>query len=131
MSRNGKFLFGALVGAIFGLAFAPKKGSELRQELKSELDKGGHGGKTLQKNVTVMGEDIATTAQEVYHDPKVQKQIKIGQKEAGKIIDKAKENIQKEAVKAFDTLKKSSTKARKPAASKTTAKTKKGKSARK
>ena len=137
MSRNGKFLFGALAGALFGLAFAPKKGSELRKELQSELEKGGHGEKTLKKNAAVMGEDISATAQEVYHDPAVQKQIQIGKKEAGKIIDKAKENIsasgeewvqvarekliegkdnlQKEAVKAFDTLKKNASH-KKPAA---------------
>lgn len=130
MSRNGKFLFGALVGALFGLAFAPKKGSDLRKELKTEIAKGGNGEATLKKNAAVMGEDIKTTATEVYQDPAVQKQIQIGKKEAGKIIDMAKDNIassseewvqvardkivegkdalQKEAVKAFDTLKKSS-----------------------
>lgn len=130
MARNGKFLFGAIIGALFGLAFAPKKGSELRKELKSELAKGGHGEETLKKNAAVMGEDIAETAQEVYNDPVVQKQIAIGKKEAGKLVEKAKKNIQengeewvqiardkliegkdaleKEAVKAFDTLKKGS-----------------------
>lgn len=130
MARNGKFLFGAIIGALFGLAFAPKKGSELRKELKSELEKGGHGERTLQKNAALMGEDITETAQEVYHDPVVQKQIAHGKKEAAKLVDMAKKNIhdngeewvqiardkimegkkvlEKEAVKAFDTLKKSS-----------------------
>lgn len=126
MARNGKFIFGALLGAVFGLAFAPKKGSDLRKELKTELDKGGHGEKTLRKNAVIIGEDISSTAQEVYQDPAVQTQIKKGQKEAGKLIEQAKEGLQssgeewlqvarekliegkttlqKEAVKAFDTL---------------------------
>lgn len=131
MSRNGKFIFGALVGALFGLAFAPKKGSDLRKELQTEIEKGGRGEKTLQKNATIMGEDISTTAQEVYQAPVVQEQIKKGKKEVAKLAEQAKETlqssgeewvqvareklvegkemVQKEAGKAFDTIKKAST----------------------
>ena len=41
MSRKkgiGKFVFGAAIGAGLGLLFAPKKGSELRKDLKVKLD---------------------------------------------------------------------------------------------
>ena len=41
MSRKkgiGKFVFGAAIGAGLGLLFAPKKGSELRADLKEKLD---------------------------------------------------------------------------------------------
>ncbi len=34
----GKFVLGAAVGAGIGLLFAPKKGSELRKDLKDKLD---------------------------------------------------------------------------------------------
>ena len=34
----GKFLTGALVGAGLGILFAPKKGSETREELKNKMD---------------------------------------------------------------------------------------------
>ena len=34
----GKFILGAAVGAGIGLLFAPKKGSELRKDLKEKLD---------------------------------------------------------------------------------------------
>ena len=34
----GKFVLGALVGAGVGMLFAPKKGSETRQDLKNKLD---------------------------------------------------------------------------------------------
>ena len=34
----GKFVVGAALGAGIGLLFAPKKGSEIRKELKSKLD---------------------------------------------------------------------------------------------
>lgn len=35
----GKFLFGAALGAGLGLLFAPKKGSDMREDLKKQLDK--------------------------------------------------------------------------------------------
>ena len=35
----GKFLFGAVLGAGLGLLFAPKKGSDMRDDLKKQLDK--------------------------------------------------------------------------------------------
>lgn len=128
MARNGKFLIGAILGALFGLAFAPKKGSEFRKELKTEISKGGHGEKTLKKTASMMGQDIADTAKEVYDDPAVQGQLKKGKKEAEKMLNKTRENLEhtrdewvgmarskinesqdmleKEANKAFDTLKK-------------------------
>ena len=37
-SGLGKFLAGAALGAGLGLLFAPKKGSEIRAELKSKID---------------------------------------------------------------------------------------------
>lgn len=38
MKRKGKFIFGALVGATLGVLFAPKKGSETREELYKKLE---------------------------------------------------------------------------------------------
>jgi len=131
MARNGKLVLGAILGALFGLAFAPKKGSELRKELQTEIGKGGHGEKTARKVAKEMGTDIAATAKEVYHDPVVQKQIVRGRHEVKKIANEAREklqesgeewvkmarekivegkkNLEKEGAKAFDTLKKKMT----------------------
>ncbi len=106
MSRNSKFLFGAILGAIFGLAFAPKKGSELRKEIKSELDKGGNGSETLQKNAQIIGEDISQTTQELYNDPTVQKHIKDGKKEGQKLFNKAKKNLKVSAGEIIKNTKK-------------------------
>lgn len=38
MSKKGKFILGAALGAAFGLLFAPAKGSETRKMLKSKFD---------------------------------------------------------------------------------------------
>ena len=93
MARNGKFLIGAIVGTLFGLAFAPKKGSDLRKELKDEIKTGGHGEKTLQKNAKIISKDVSVTAQEVMEDPQVKKQIAKVKKEGGKAIRTAQKNI--------------------------------------
>jgi gas vesicle protein len=91
---KGKFIFGALMGALLGLAFAPKKGSELRKEIQSDLAKGGRGEEVLKKNAAIIGEDITETAQEVYHNPEVQKQIAKGKKEAEKLVHHAQKKLQ-------------------------------------
>lgn len=38
-SKKGKFVLGAIVGAGLGLLFAPKKGEELRKDMKEAFDK--------------------------------------------------------------------------------------------
>lgn len=106
MARNSKFLFGAVLGAIFGLAFAPKKGSELRKEIKTELDKGGNGSEALKKNVQIMGEDISQTTQDIYNDPTVQKHIREGKKEGEKLFNKAKKNLENSAGEIIENTKK-------------------------
>ncbi len=92
---KGKFVFGAVMGALLGLAFAPKKGSELRKELQSEIGKkDGNPEKVLKKNAALVKADIEETAKEVYHNPEVQKQLARGKKEAGKLVEKAQKKIQ-------------------------------------
>lgn len=95
MSRNSKFFLGALIGAALGLAFAPKKGSELRQELTKEIKSGGRGEETLKKTAQAVSEDLSETAQQIYHDPAVQKQIEHGRKEAHKVINQVGKELEK------------------------------------
>ena len=128
MCKKCKFIVGALIGTLFGLAFAPKKGSELRKDLQKEIEKGGYGEKTMKKTANEIGKDVVETSKEVYNNPTVQKKIKYGTKEAKKLAGQAQKKIQesgeqwvkiardkiveggktigKETNKAIDTLKK-------------------------
>lgn len=81
MSKNkGGLLFGVIMGTLLGVLFAPKKGKDLRGQLKNEVEKGGLGTETLKKSFTEMGKDIADTAGEIYEQPEVQKQVKKGKR---------------------------------------------------
>jgi len=93
MSRNNNLLLGMILGAVLGVAFAPKKGSELRKELAKDLEEGGHGESVIKNTAVVMGKDIASTAKQIYHDPEVQKHLKKSKQEAKKVFDIAKKNI--------------------------------------
>mgnify|MGYP001024831186 CR=1 FL=1 len=86
MFKKTKFALGMALGTLFGLAFAPKKGKELREEIIADVKKGGDSSKILKKTAKDIGADISTTAKEVYQDPSVQKQIKHGKKEAKKVF---------------------------------------------
>jgi len=95
MKKRPSLFLGMIVGAIFGLAFAPKKGKELRDELKDELKKGGNGKKLLKSTAVEVGKDFATTAKEFYEDPNVQKQISKGKTEFGKAVKEVNKEISK------------------------------------
>ena len=95
MFKRSKLMFGIIMGAVLGLAFAPKKGKELREEIKSDLKKGGNASNILKKNATHMGQDMIETAKEIYETPEVQKHLSKGKKEAGKILHNVKEELVK------------------------------------
>ena len=67
--RKISTLLAVAFGAAFGMLFAPKKGSELRKELKTELEKGGDGTEVLKKTATHLGKDVQATAKEIYNEP--------------------------------------------------------------
>ena len=62
--KGGGLIFGVIMGTLLGVLFAPRKGKDLRKELKQEVSKGGIGAETLKKNFVEMGHDMANTAEE-------------------------------------------------------------------
>lgn len=94
-NRRGGLFFGVIVGTLLGILFAPRKGKELRKQLKDEVKKGGVGAETLKKNFMEMGHDMAETAEEVYHMPEVQDQVEKGKKHVGKFMREAETHINK------------------------------------
>ncbi len=60
--KIGKFLFGLGLGAVAGLLFAPKKGSELREDIKRESEKAYDQLKNMTKEdvEAILGETIET-----------------------------------------------------------------------
>lgn len=92
-NRRGGLFFGVIMGTILGVLFAPKKGKELRTQLKKEIDKGGIGTETLKDNFIAMGQDMADTAHDIYEQPQVKDTIDKGQKYVKKVMKQAKGKI--------------------------------------
>ena len=93
-NKKGGLLFGVIVGTLLGVLFAPRKGKELRGQLKKEIEKGGLGTGTLKENFIEMGHDMAETAQKISEKPEVKRTIKKGKQHAEKIYRKAKEKVE-------------------------------------
>lgn len=86
-------IFGVIAGTVLGILFAPKKGKELRKQLKTEVQKGGYGTETLKENFMEMGKDMKETAEDVYHQPEVQKQLKKGKRKMNEMLDVAEDKV--------------------------------------
>ena len=94
-NRRGGLLFGVIVGTLLGILFAPRKGKELRNQLKNEVSKGGMGVETFKKNFKEMGHDVASTAEEVYARSDVQKAVRSGKKHVDDMMRNAGEQVGK------------------------------------
>ena len=96
MSKKGfgKFVIGAGIGAALGFLFAPKKGSDLRADLKKKMDE------LIEKAKNMGAEEVKETIEakiaeikEELADLDKEKALKIAKKKARQIQDAAEELV--------------------------------------
>ena len=97
MSRRGlgKFVVGAGIGAALGFLFAPKKGSDLRADLKKKMDE------LIEKAKNMEAEEVKETIEakiveikDELADLDKEKVLKIAKKKAKQIQDAAEELVE-------------------------------------
>ena len=101
MSKEGKkkhyggFILGALAGATIGLLFAPKKGSELRADLKKKLDELLDQAKEIDvKEVKDQFDKKVAEIKEELADMDKEKALKIAKKKGEEAKAKAEELVE-------------------------------------
>jgi len=86
-------LLGVATGAVLGVLFAPKKGRDLRDNVKKEIQHGGTGLGTVGKNFAAMGKDMADTAHDIYDSPSVQNSLHTGGRKFSSVLKVLKAKI--------------------------------------
>lgn len=126
MSKNGSnLLLGIVTGTVLGILFAPKKGKELREEIKKERKKGGVGFDTIKEGFISMGQEMAGSAKTVYEMEEVQRGLDKAKDFASGLIEEGKQKVEKVAKKASKKIVKKAKKVAKDASKKATKFTKK------
>lgn len=88
-------LAGLLAGTALGILFSPKKGKEIRKDLKTEVDKGGTGLKTVTDTIVEMGKEIKGTCTECYDEIRGSEEYKEGKEKLSLYAKKAKKEVGK------------------------------------
>ncbi len=109
MSKKGfgKFVVGAGIGAALGFLFAPKKGSDLRADLKKKMDE------LIEKAKNIEAEEVKETIEakiaqikDELADLDKEKALKIAKKKAREIQDAAEELVEYAVEKGTPVLEK-------------------------
>ena len=103
----GKFVFGAALGAGLGMLFAPKKGSETREELKKKLDELLDQAKEI--DVDELRSDFNARVDEIkleLKDLDKEKVLSIAKEKGAELKDKAQDLVDMAKEKGTPVLKK-------------------------
>ena len=84
---KGFFLVGTVLGGLFGLLFAQRKGEDLRKELKESYKREGWQGnlKVAKKEGQKIAGDVQEVVEDVKQSDKVQELVKKGKQKAGEL----------------------------------------------
>jgi len=80
---------GLLLGGLAGLLFAPKKGKDLRNSIKQDIEGGHYGLNALKSAFTAMGKDMGNFTSEVTKNKDVKEYLEKGKKAAKDVRDRA------------------------------------------
>lgn len=89
MKRLKALLAGLALGGILGLLFAPKRGVELRESFKKDIEEGHYGLNALKNAFIGMGKDMKDFSSEVAKHEEVKEYLTKGKKAAQDVQDKA------------------------------------------
>lgn len=110
-------LAGIVAGTALGILFSPKKGDEIRKNLKKEIEKGGSGLSTLKETLSGMGKDMSETYKDIHADVSQTDAYKKGKAKFGEYMEMVPEanrqEINRAVKKAQKAVKKAGKKAKK------------------
>lgn len=89
------WMLGLLSGTALGVLFAPNRGKDLRERIKSDIKKGNYGYQPLVDDFKKMGGEVTDTAKDVYASDHVQKAKKAVQKKAKELRKATDRNVRK------------------------------------
>lgn len=91
MKRLKSLLAGVALGGIIGLLFAPKKGSDLRDNLKKDIEDGNYGINAIKDAFIGMGKDMSGFTKEISKQEDIQEYITKGKETASDVKERAME----------------------------------------
>jgi len=109
--HHSGIILGLVTGTVLGILFAPKKGKELRDQIKKERDGGCLGVNALKKGFDGMEKDMASSAKNVYESDTIQDNMSKAKEKAKEYAEMGKDKMEQAANDAVKHAKKLSKKA--------------------
>lgn len=92
--RSG-LLFGLIAGTVLGILFAPKKGKQLREDIKRERSEGGYGLDSIKEGFVDMGREMMSSAKTTYESEDVQEGLSKAKGAAMEMAEEGKKRVRK------------------------------------